>query len=360
MKESKGKISVRQLMILFIIAVYTPSARFLATYVAGEAKQAAWISPFITFFLFITIIYASNKIFNKYEYKSYPEILSEITSKLIGKIIIVIYIIWVTYLLVWYVRYYGETLVTLVYPKTNINIFLVILLFLVSLTIRSGLVVIARMGEVIFIIITITTAAILALLIPNVQIDSITPISTSDIIPIFKGSLGSTSLICLPYLFFFSHEWSKKNEFLKQGIKAGIYIFILEISIILASVGIMGSEIISRSSLSFWVTVKQINLLGSVSGFESLLLAAWLFTDFMIITILVYSALNMFKSLFKLKDYKPFINIHLFIIYLLSWLVAKSIWELGELGSVIGVYMDFLLAVLPIIIFLIGKARKKI
>ncbi|XMB87118.1 GerAB/ArcD/ProY family transporter [Mycoplasmatota bacterium WC44] len=247
----------------------------------------------------------------------------------------------------------------MVYQNVNINIFLIIILFLAGMTIRSGIVVIARMSEVIFLIITITTAAILALLIPNVQLDSITPISSLDILPIFKGSLGSTSLICLPYFFFFSHEWSKKNEFLKQGLKAGIYVLVLETLIILSSIGNMGSELISRSPLSFWITVKHIDLLGFETGFESLLLMTWLFTDFIIITILVYSAMNMFKSLFNLKDYRPFINIHLVIIYLLSWLAAKTVWELGELGSVIGDYMDFLLATLPIIIFLIGKVRRK-
>ncbi|XMB87119.1 GerAB/ArcD/ProY family transporter [Mycoplasmatota bacterium WC44] len=104
MSGNKGKISVRQLMIIIIIDVYTPTARFLPAYVVDEAKQAAWLSPVITFIIFLTIIYASGKLFNKYEVKSYTEILNIITSKFIGKMIIVLYILWITYLLVWNVR----------------------------------------------------------------------------------------------------------------------------------------------------------------------------------------------------------------------------------------------------------------
>ncbi|QVK19954.1 GerAB/ArcD/ProY family transporter [Mycoplasmatota bacterium] len=360
MLKSEGKISVKQLMIIFIIAVYTPSARFLPTYVAGEAKQAAWLSPVITLIIFLAIVYASSKLFKKYNTQSYAEILNDITSRFIGKVIVLLYIIWVTYLLVWYVRFYGETLVTLVYPNVDINIFLIVILYLVSITIKSGVVIIARMSETIFLIVTISITVIIALMIPDIKIGNITPISTLDVVPIFKGSIGSTSLICLPCLFFFSHEWTKKNEFLIQGFKAGFYIFVLETLIILACIGKLGHTIISNSSLSFWISVKNVELLGFLSGMESLLLSAWLLTDFVIITILTYSALNMFKSLFNLKDYKPFINIHLVIIYLISWIVAKNIWELGELGSAIGVYMDFFLATLPIFIFLVGRIRKKI
>ncbi|XMB86802.1 GerAB/ArcD/ProY family transporter [Mycoplasmatota bacterium WC44] len=360
MLESKGKISVRQLMIIFIIAVYTPSARYLPTYVVGEAKQAAWLSPIITFIIFITLIYVSSKLFNKCKLKSYPEILNYMTSKFIGKVIVVFYILWVSYLLIWYVRYFGETLVSLVYPNINVNVFYLIMLYLVSMTVRSGIVVIARMSEVFFFIVTIATVAILALLIPNVQIDNITPISSMDIIPVFKGSLAATSLISITCFFFFSHEWSKKNEFLKQGIKAGIYILILETLIILASIGNLGHALISISAMSFWITVQHIELLGFLTGFESMLLSAWLLTDFIIITISVYSALNMFKSIFNLSHYKPFINIYLVIIYLFSWLIAKNIWELGELSTVITIYIAIVGGTLPIFIFLIGKIRGKV
>ncbi|QVK20118.1 GerAB/ArcD/ProY family transporter [Mycoplasmatota bacterium] len=360
MLEKKRKISVRQLMIISILTIYAPSARYLPTQVAGDAKQAGWLSPLIAFLIYMIVLYASSRLFNKCKHKSYAEILNIITSKYIGKLLLGFYIVWVTYYIIWYVRFYGETLVTMVYANVNINIFIIIILILVSIIIKSGIVVIGRMSEVIFLIVTLATACILSLLIPNIKIDSLTPISTLDTLPILKGSLRTIINITLPFLYFFNQDWSRTNDFLKEGFKAGVYILILQTLIVIASIGNLGHVLTARSSLSFWITVKQIDLLGFMSGFESLLLSVWLLADFILIAILIYSALNMFKSFFNLKDFEPFVNIYLVIIYLLSLIIVKSIWELSELSDAITLYISFFYATSPVLIFVVGKIRKKV
>ncbi|XMB85935.1 GerAB/ArcD/ProY family transporter [Mycoplasmatota bacterium WC44] len=290
----------------------------------------------------------------------YAEILNIITSKYIGKLLLVFYIVWVTYYITWYVRFFGETLVTLVYSNVNMNIFIIVILTLVSIIIRSGIVVIGRMSEVIFLIVTLATACILSLLIPNIKIDSLTPISTLDTLPVLKGSLRATVNIALPFLYFFNQDWSRTNEFLKQGFKAGVYILILETLVIIASIGNLGHVLTTSSSLSFWITVKQIEVLGVLRGFESLLLTVWLLADFILIAILIYSAMNMFKLFFSLKDHEPLINIYLVIVYLLSLLIVNGIWELGELSDAIALYISFFFSTSPILIFVVGKIRKKV
>ncbi|XMB85933.1 hypothetical protein RJG79_11095 [Mycoplasmatota bacterium WC44] len=70
MLEKKGKISVRQLMIIFILTIYAPSARYLPTQVASDAKQAGWLSPLIAFLIYMTMLYASSRLFNKYKHNS--------------------------------------------------------------------------------------------------------------------------------------------------------------------------------------------------------------------------------------------------------------------------------------------------
>lgn len=360
MKKNKGKISVKQLMIIFILTVYSPFARYLATTAAGEAKQAGWLTPLGTLFIFLLLLYCSGKLIKKYNGKSFSEILYDVTSKFYGKIIIIIYIVWTTYLLIWYVRYFSETMVSLVYPNIKVNIFTIVLLSLIAIIIRSGIVVIARMSEVIFLVVTILGLSLIILMIPNIEIKNITPISYLDIVPILKGSFRLISLISLPFLYFFSHEWSKSNKFFKEGFRAGLYLFGLSTLIILVSIGTVGHTLISRSSFSFWVAVKQINILRVLSGFESILISTWILTDFIIIIVFIYSAMNMFKSLFNLKDYKQFINIYIFIVYLLTWLIAESIWELDAFSEELGVYITNSLVIFPIFIFLIAKIRKKI
>ncbi|QVK19945.1 GerAB/ArcD/ProY family transporter [Mycoplasmatota bacterium] len=359
MFRNKGKISVRQVMIILIITVYTPSIRFIARATSYSAKQASWLSPIIAFGVYVIMLFILNRFYKKYKNKNFSEVILDNTPKLIGKTIIVIYIISITLLLVLYIRYFGERFVTALYPNVDINIFIISILLIVAFMIRSGIVVIARMSELMFIIMTIIFVSLMFIMVPNVQLENVTPISTLDIIPVFKGSIVTIALSYLPFYFFFSHEWSQNDKFLKHGIMAGLYILIIEVLIIFVSVGLMGSTVISRSPLSFFIAVKNINLLGEISGFESILVSTWILTDFVILIVYTYSALNMIKSLFNLGDFKPFINIYIFITYLLTWIIAKNVFELQDWGAQFAVYMNInVLIVIPVIIFMIGKVRK--
>lgn len=361
MLKDKGKVSVRQVMIMFILTVYTPAVRIIAVFASKEAKQAGWLIGIVILIVYLIVLYTSNKLFQKYKGIPFSEIINDITSKFIGKFILAIYAIWITVMLALYVRYYAERLVSSIYTNVEINVFIIVMLVLVSFILRSGIVVIARMSEIILIIITITIVILMAVMIPTIRIENLTPLTHLDIIPIFKGSIGTLGILYLPFLFFFNNEWSKPEEFLKEGIKAGLYIFVLTTLVILVTIGNMGYDFVSRVPLTLLVAVKRIILLDVISGLEALLVASWILTDFIIIIVFIHSAMSMFKSLFGLKDCKPLINIYLVITYLVTWILAYNVFELSSFSGDFAIYINIvLLIIIPILLFLLGKIRKKI
>ncbi|XMB86377.1 GerAB/ArcD/ProY family transporter [Mycoplasmatota bacterium WC44] len=361
MEKSKGKISVRQVMLFFIIAVYTPSIRFVSGYTGVKAKHAAWLVPTVTFIVTIVLIYILNSLLQKYKGLSFMDIIYDITSRFWGKIIIGLYLVWLTILLSLYVRYYAERLVTSIYPNVEIDLFVISIILIVAVIIRSGIVVIARMNEIIFLMFLVIAITLMVLILPTIKIDYLTPISSLNFIPILKGNIGTTSLIYLPYLLFFSHEFSRTKEFFKYGIYAAIFIWIFTTLIIIASIGNLGHDLIGRTPLAFFVVVKQVSLLGIISGFESIFVATWIISDFIIITVFTYSIMNMTKSLFNLKDFKPFINIFLVIIYFVTWILAGNVFELQAFSSDFAAMTNIMMQVgVPIILFTIGKVRRKI
>ncbi|QVK19939.1 GerAB/ArcD/ProY family transporter [Mycoplasmatota bacterium] len=361
MEKGKGKISIRQVMFLFVVTVYTPSVRFVAGYSAGKAKQAAWLTPLVTLIPFLVLIYVLNALLQKYKGLSFMDIIYDVTSRFWGKIILLLYLVWLTVLLALYVRFYAERLVTSIYPNVNMNLFTISMLLIVAIIIRAGIVAIARMNEIIFLIELFVILSLFLLMIPTIKTDYLTPISSMDIVPVMKGSIGNTGLIYITYLFFFSDRFSRTKEFIRYSLYAGIFLWLVSTIIIITSVGTLGHSIVGRSPLSFLIAVKNISLLGVLSGFESILVASWILTDFILIIVFTYSIMNITKSLLNLRDFKPFINIFFVILYLLTWILGVNVFELQAFSADFAIQMNLLMQVIvPILIFFIAKIRKKV
>lgn len=63
MLASKEKISIRQAMIILLCVTYSPTMRFVAFSGVEIAKQAAWISPIISFVIVIPIVLMLHSIY---------------------------------------------------------------------------------------------------------------------------------------------------------------------------------------------------------------------------------------------------------------------------------------------------------
>lgn len=362
MLSSRNKISTKQAMILFITSIYSPFVRLAAGYTAKEAHQAAWLAPLFSVafvFLLITIL---SKTYERYKKESYLDITYDIMGMFIGKIIAIVYIVWLTILLALYVRFYAERLVTSIYPRTNISFFIVVMLILVAYVLRSGIVPLARMNEIIFLFITFIFVVLVFLLIPSVDINKLTPISYLDIVPVFKATINITGInIYIFFIFMISDQINNKENIKKIGLQVIVFIFISLTCLIIVTVGTLGSSVVEKLPLSFLSAVKTISVLGFIEKLESILVATWIAADFIIITVFSFVILNLLKSFFNLSDEKPFINIFMIFMYFLSLYICDEVFELQAFSSEFAIYMNVVLGLLvPIFIFMVGKIRKKV
>jgi len=99
MVTQKGKITTFQAILLFLTAVYTPTVRLVASFTADKAKQAAWISPVVSFFLLIIIVIIIHAVYKRYNDVSFMDAIYDIFGVVIGKIIVFSYTIFMMILL---------------------------------------------------------------------------------------------------------------------------------------------------------------------------------------------------------------------------------------------------------------------
>ncbi|WHH57829.1 GerAB/ArcD/ProY family transporter [Petroclostridium sp. X23] len=362
MLADREKISLRQAALLFLTLAYSPAVRFIPLYVANRAKQASWLAPCLASIFFVILVYILHRFFKQHKNHSLMDVIYSVLGLGIGRVVVIIYMIWITLLLALNVRYYGEKIVSSILPNTVISVFLIIMLGLLAYVLRSGLVVIARMNEIIFYLITISTLLMIFFLLPVIKVNDITPVSYKDIYPLFEASIGVTGIwVYFFFLFFLGNKINNKEKIKNIGIQTLMFLLIANIATIIATVGTLGYSVTGRIPLPFLTAVKQISVFDIFEKVESIVVMIWIASDFILFSVFTYCVLLMIKSVFRLSEYKVFINIYMVFIYFLAMYICNSVFELQSFAENVVVYVNIFLGVfIPIVILIIGEIRKKI
>jgi len=363
MLQSRDKISLRQALLMCIVVEFSPTVRLAGSYAAKAAKQAGWISAILSAIPIVILLFIL-KAFYKKKYKEahFMDIIKDIMGNILGRIIIVMYFIWLLLLWVLYTRYFAERLVGTVAPNVNISIFIIAMLIMATIALRSGITVIARMNEIIVLIIIFALYSLFLFSLPLVKINNITPIYFTDILPAFSGSIVFWALYgYLLVFFFFGNQINDKEKLLKFGMYKGIVLVISNTMLILFIIGSLGSSLTSRLPWATFVWIKQISVFGVVERIESIALVLWVLSDFMIISVFAYAMLYIIKDFFKLSNYKPLVIPFTTWGYFLSLLITNNTFELEKASNVFFIPANIVLEyAVPLLILIVGKIRKKV
>ncbi|NMA58889.1 endospore germination permease [Clostridium cochlearium] len=361
MLANKNQISLRQALLLFLNILFSSSIRFIPSITSQKAKQAAWLTPLPSLIILVLFILMLHNIYKKYS-TSFINIMYSITGKTICKILLFIYIIWFQIPIALFLRYYVERILTSIFPNVSTELFLILLLLLIVYILPSGIVVIARMNEIISIIIFVSFLSIVVLAIPKIEISNLTPISYMDIIPILKGSISIIPIWSyLIYIFFIGDEIKNKEKIKKLGLKTAVFLSIATSILIATCVGALGYSVVERAPLPFLSVSKIITVFETLGRVHSILVVLWVTSDFILISTFIYILLKMIKSFLNLKTTKPFINIYAIFLYFFTLLFCNSKFELEVISSKIKSIGNILFGlIIPVAIFIIGKFRRKV
>ncbi|MDF2558497.1 MAG: gerKB4 [Bacillales bacterium] len=359
---SKGKISLRQTFLIFIVLACSPIIRYTTGYSAAKARQAAWLAPLpavITLFIMLFILHS---IFKKHTDKSMMEVIYEIFGVWVGKIIVFFYFLWSLLLITIYLRYDVERLIGSAYPGIPMYFILLITLLVIAYILPKGITNIGRMSEILFLVIMFAFVILCLCMIQNIRMDSVLPVSTKEVLPILQGSMVTTAIGSYFFLMFFIGEFiNDKAKLLKSGISTIVFFILFSAVIVFEVVGTLTSSVTQRIPFAYLVAVKQISILDTIEKIESIVVGVFIFSDFILLTVLIFISLNIIKSLSKLKETNHLLNIYLVLLYLLTLGLTINRFDLETFSMNFLVYINSTFGVIiPIILFIVGKIRKKI
>lgn len=363
MLQSKNKISIRQAMLMCIVLEFVPAVRFTIGYSANIAKQAAWLSGILSVIPALLLIFILNTLFNNKRYKEadLTDVIKDVLGNIFGRIIIVVYFIWIMFLLSANTRFFIERMVGSVMPNTSVHIFIISMLVMVGIALSSGITVLARMSEIIFIIVVFTIYMLFLFGMSLIKIENLTPIYFTDILPAFQGSLPLWSVYGYFFIFFFfGSQINDKEKITKFGMRKALFLLITNTLMKVFTIGALGWSLSARIPRPYFAFVKIIAVFGVVERLESVLVIIMVLSDFIIITVFAYAASSLIKSFFGLSDYKFLIIPFMTLTYFLSLIISKDEFQLEQFTPYIlatGIFLEY---IIPILIIIVGKLRKKV
>ena len=362
MNDDNGKISVRQVLILCIIMYCSPIVRYLPLMCVGFAKQAAWLAPLIAGVVEALYMLAWCEFLKTYDKKSYIEVVKDILGKIIGNILAVIYFVWFVLVTAYNLRLYGERLIATTMPHVDILLILLSMLIVIGYVMKSGIVPFGRMNEVFFYILSALFIGYCILAIPEMKFKYLFPITYKDAVPVLKASIPVLTIFSYNIMIFmFNDKIDHRGEFKPVVMQKVIILTISSMLSIIVPLAIFSAPILVKMPLPFMYAMMQVSIFDIFERLEAGIIMFWIVTDFVLLFVFIYSALHMIRISFNLPNVRPLRVIYIMGIFLLSLILAKSTLELETLSRYILTYLNVILGFgVPIIVFFVGKIRKKI
>ncbi|MED3992387.1 GerAB/ArcD/ProY family transporter [Priestia aryabhattai] len=361
----KAKISASQ---LFILMVLFELGSALLVPLAIDAKQDAWLAILLGMLVSFVLLLIYHRL-----YLYYPDILptqymQKILGKVLGSILAFAYILYFMYDASRVLRDFGEMLLTFAYPDTPLFIANALLILVIIYTIRKGIEVIARSGELLFIFMYVLAIGGFILIVSSGLIDfkNLQPILENGLLPVLKVVFTQTLYfpftevivitMILPYLN--NPKKAKVTMLCATGL-SGINLVIT----MLINISVLGVTLTERSQFPLLSTVESIQVADFLERLDVFFMLGLMITIFFKICLLFYASVIGAATLFHVKSPSRLSYPFGLIILFLSITIASNVQEHNHEGLKVAMFAVHipLVALVPVLLFLIAflKNRKK-
>ncbi len=300
----RAKISAYQLLVLiFLFEIGTA----ILVPLAIEAKQDAWLAVLIGLVGGCCLFWIYHSLYSYYPDIPLTEYMQRILGSVLGKVLAFFYVLYFMYITARVLRDFGEMLIIAFYPETPLFAMNVLMVLVVVYTIRKGIEVIARTGELLFIIMMLIGISTIVLIIISgiIETSNLEPLLEKGLKPVIKTVFTQTLFfpfgevivfaMILPYL-------NQASKAMKAGL-LGLGLSGLVIALIMAmNISVLGVNLISRSHFPFLSTIQTIEFAGFLQRLDIIFMLSTVIAGFFKISLYFYASLIGTANLFNIKN----------------------------------------------------------
>ena len=362
----KAKINAYQLF--FLISLFELGSNLLVP-AAMDAKQDSWIAILVAMIGGFFLFFIYHRLFQYYPDIPFTEYIQKIIGKGLGRILAFLYILYFSYLAARVLRDFGEMLTSFAYPETPLFITNALLMIVIIYTVRKGIEVLARAGELLFILIyfLILSGFILIVFSDLIDLNHLRPVFEEGFWPVLKTAFTQTLFFPFGEVIVFTMIFPYLNNPKKAKITGILALGLSGINLAIEmaiNIAALGVDLTSRSQYPLLTTIQTIQVADFLERLDVYFMLGTIISGFVKISIFFYAAVIGTSSLFKIKESSHLAYvIGLTILFLSLTIASNNVTHLREGVEIVPMMLHLpFQVIIPIFLLAIAffKNRKKI
>lgn len=375
--KSNYHFNRNQLFALASLILLSPIMRLFPSAAADNAHQAAALSaPAAIPVMLIYIYFITHLMDARHEGEGLAELSLRFLGEKAGKAALFIMSAWLLLYGGFILRAGADRLISTIYPYSTPPFFIVSMGIICIIAALGSARTIVRTAKILLPFVFGLIIFILIFSFFSISKENLLPITIDDTLPVLKSSLAAVDVLSaiIYFICFFAAFMPKKEHSFRDYSLWTCLMVLLISSLCIAVVGNFGAELTSNLVWPFFSLVRNLIFFNSLERIEALAVSLWIFPDFMLVSMLIYSAQHCLRlalgenipiyngeKLFSMEKKRWVIPLCGVLTIICGSLIAPSTAILDLWSKRIIPVINFIFAFLFIPgIYFYGKAKKKL
>lgn len=282
------KISRTQLMALLWAGVMAPAAELLPALLLPGAGRGAWLAVVLAAPLVLAAGWLLGWLAGR---EGLAKGLTGLLGKWPGRAILVLYMVWGTFLLALRLRLCAQRLLSTGQRDGALWFFLLAVAAMVLWIGRGALPAFARAGQLFLTALLVTAGAVFLLSLPQVRLERLFPLWWTDVRPVLRAALSAAGVMGWGlFAAFLLGDVADQGEnehwhWLFWGL-GGMLLLAAAQAVIL---GALGAGLAGRLEAPFFALAKGVGVEGAFQRVEGAIAAIWVFADLTMGCVLIFA-----------------------------------------------------------------------
>ena len=292
----------RSLFSLGTLVLMVPALRHFVTASARYAGRAAWLTPLIAALpLLLYLHFIADFLDCRREGENLQERMLRCLGPRLGRGALALTTAWLLLYSGFVLRSGADRMIITIYPNSSPAAFTVAMGLVCLVAALGKPRTIIRCAQLIKPILLAALLLILFFAFASVKSSNLLPITVNDALPAALGSLAAVNVLLVGVypLCFVEGQCPVSSGRAKESSLWLLWMVVLLCLLTTAITGMFGAELTAKVNRPFFVMVRNLVFFRTVERVEALVAMLWLFPDFLLVSLLLWSAQHCLRLIFR-------------------------------------------------------------
>lgn len=327
------RLSVKQGMMLLFVGLMSPMIRMLPGRLTAIAGANGWLGAVFALVPGVLLILMVCDLLRR-PGTDLTDAVCRAFGETAGRVLCFVIGLWVVLLCSLLLRFFGERFLSTAYIGEPVQLFVTLLLTVVFYAAHKKISALVRAGQIFFWTFAAVLAAVFALTALNVDRRNLMPVTWEALPQTVQAAepvLGVLSGgLCLTLL---TRTMEREKGAAGKALLTLAGLLVVAAVLLLITVGNFGVSLLQRMQYPFFMLVKEVRIANVFERVESVVIALWMVTDFVLVTMMVRAAARSFGRTFDVEREESCVTPVLLMVLMGSALIVPDSFALESVSE---------------------------